>query len=578
MSSVTDTVLFTSSFPHLVEADEWAGSGEREDRDASIEVVVVGRPFWTGGAGEAASEEQIREVYRDRGARVLEELDGGFAVAIVDGDRRTIHVATDRFNVFPAYVGSANGRTAVGFHPDVLARRLGVETDFDLATIAQAIHMWYATFPYTYYRSIRELAPGSVHTWDEKGRHTVQPYWTPTYRGCPGTSHDVLSEQLAAALSAGVKRRVANANNPGLLLSAGADSRGLLFSGAERKPLTCYTFYDEPNAELELASRLAAAVGQRHVPLQRDREYYAGHARRSTRLIAGMWNCLDGHAIGFVERFDSEGIDLLLSGDFADLLFKGSGLNVGYKTLLGKNLPIRTLAPFSTVWRTPRGPISEALRPLVGERVREQYSSLDLERLDEEGWWQVVHRRVGTLSRTPSVGGPISLQRALPWDTVMADRAMADVYEQITSDARVNGSVWEGAIERLTPRSARRVPNNNWSAPLGASEIEKTLRFLYASAYRKVFRRDIDGTPLGAIANRGSWPSFSHYLVRSPVIEALWQPRQAEAAAVLRELLGYDPWDSSARYDIRRLGVGFGRVLTVKLWLEDRFSDDSEEG
>ena len=147
MASVTDTVLFTPSLPHVVEAGELAGPGEREDQDASVEVVVVGRPFWTQDVREAASEEQIREAYRDRGARVLEELDGAFAVAIVDGDGRMVHVATDRFNVIPAYVGSANGRTAVGFHPDVLARCLGVETDFDLATIAQAIHMWYATFP-----------------------------------------------------------------------------------------------------------------------------------------------------------------------------------------------------------------------------------------------------------------------------------------------------------------------------------------------------------------------------------------------------------------------------------------------
>lgn len=575
MVSVTDIVLFTPTLPHAVEAGERSTMGDGYGEDVCVEVVVVGQPFWERASGEAASEQQIRNAYRERGVQALEELDGAFAVAVVDDDRRRVHVATDRFNVVPAYVGSANGRTAVGFHPDVLAQRLGIETDLDRVTLAQALHTWYATFPYTYYRGIRELAPGSVHTWDEEGRHTVRRYWSPTYRGRPNVSHKALSDQLAAALAAGVKRRVAGADNPGLLLSAGADSRGLLFSGADVKPLTCFTFYDEPNAEMKLAARLAAAAGQRHVPLQRDREYYAGHARRSTRLMGGMWNFLDGHAIGFVERF--EGVDLLLSGDFADLLFKGSGLNLGYKSLMGKNLPVNTLAPFSTVWRTPRIRINEMLRPVVEERVREQYDGLDLEPVDEEGWWQVAHRRVGTLSRTPSVGGPISLQRALPWDTVMADRAMTDVYEQLTTGARLNGAVWEGAVKQLTPRSARRVPNNNWSAPVGASEVEKTLRFLYASAYRKVFRRDVDGTPLGAIVNRGSWPWFAPYLAKSPAIEALWQPRQAEAAAVLRELLGYDPWNPSSGYDVRRSGMGFGRVLTVKLWLEDRFSGDQKE-
>src|SRR5690606_33327737 len=177
-------------------------------------------------------------------------------------------------------------------------------------------------------------------------------------------------------------------------------------------------------SELRLAERLAAAAGQGFVGLKRDAEYYGSHARTSTRLIGGMWNFLDGHAIGFASRFREDSIDLLLTGDFADLLFKGNSLNVSYKKLFGKNLTIKEVGRFSVNWRTPRGQVNDTMLPAIEERVREQYAGIDTSNLDDAGWWQVGHRRVGVLSRTSAYGGPISLQRAFPWDTFMADRAM----------------------------------------------------------------------------------------------------------------------------------------------------------
>lgn len=537
-----------------------------------IQVHVVGRPFLTcspsrEGAGSAA---HIRSVYEEHGVESLGDLDGAFAVIVVDHERQETHVVTDRLNIVPMYVGTAGGRTAVAAHPDVLAHRLGIETDFDLVTMAQALRMWYAAFPYTYYNGIRELEPATIHTWDRGGHHRTRRYWEAEYRGDAAVSHGALAEQLAASIETSVKRRVVGASNPALLLSAGADSRGILFSAAREKPITCYTFYDEPNSELRLAERLATAAGQGFVGLKRDAEHYGSYARTSTRLMGGMWNFLDGHAIGFTSRFREDSVDLLLTGDFADLLFKGNSLNVSYKTLFGKNLTIKEVGQFSANWRTPRGRVNDTMLPAIEERIREQYAGIETGDLDDTGWWQVGHRRVGVLSRTSAYGGPISLQRALPWDTFMADRAMMEVYEQLTPAARVNGSVWEAAIKRLTPASARNIPNNNWGARVGAGSIEKTARFLYGVLYRKVRHRDIDGTPLGAAVTRGSWPNFPYYLSHSPVVGDLWQPREPTVNDVLKELVGFDPWDIQANPDVRKTGMYFGRLLTLKLWLEDR--------
>lgn len=540
------------------------------DSGSLADLYVLGNPYMSD---KPARSNFLKRQFQELGFAFLQNIDGIFAIIINDFCNGRVHAITDRFSVIPLYVFHSGHSLIIGSHPDAMAQCVNVDLDFDFVTMAQVLQMWYASFPYTYYRSIRELDPASIHTWYRDGRYEVHPYWSPRYRGDESPGTDALAEELALAIRSGVQRRIAHAERPGLLLSAGADSRAILFAAAERKLVTTYTFYDEPNAELKLASRLASAVDMPHVPLQRDPEYYGIHARAAVRLMAGMWNFLDGHAVGFQSRFKKEGLDLLFSGDFADLLFKSNSLNISYRQFWGKNLPTKVLAPFSTSWRVPGMPIHPRLRPLVEERVAEQYAGIDTARLDEGGWWEVAHRRVGTLSRTSAIGGPISLQRALPWDTFVADRAMVAVYEQLTTDARVNASVWERAVRRLTPSRARNIPNNNGGARVGASEVEKVACFLYGVAYRKLFRRDIDGTPLNSGLTRGSWPNFAYYLAHSPVIEDLWRPRVPVVTDIICDLLGFNPWDTST-WDVRRAGMGFGRLLTLKLWLEDRFEKD----
>lgn len=535
-----------------------------------LEVSVVGAPYRDGAR---VSSDDIAAAFLQRGLASLSGYDGAFGIVVKDPQRKLTHAVTDRFNVVPLYVAEGAGREmSIGSHPDSLARAVGKGTDFDLVTMAQALRMWYATFPHTYYQGIRELEPATIHTWDETGYYSARPYWEPEFRGEPSGGIAELVEQLAQAIREGVQRRVLGAENPGLLLSAGADSRGLLFSAAAVKPIRCYTFYDEPNAELRIAGRLAASAQQEHVALQRDRNYYARIAIESTRAMAGMWNLLDGHALGFKDRFEADRIDLLLSGDFADLLFKGNSLNIGYKKLLGKNLTIKTLGGFSTNWRKSIK-VGDQWVGLIRSRVEAQYAGIDTNNLDEKGWWEVAHRRVGVLSRTSAVGGPISLQRRLNWDTFMADRAMCDVYERLTTDMRVNGTLWERAIKLLTPNRARNIPNNNWGARVGASNFEKTTRFLYGVAYRKIRKRDVDGTPLNSGVTRGSWPDFAYFLRHSEMITELWAHRTPEVTDILNNLMGMDLTNPNNGDRVRRFGMGFGRLLTLKLWLEDRFGN-----
>lgn len=536
-----------------------------------LSVFIAGRPYWSPTAPSIRGTVDIaglRAAFQVHGEGILNHLDGAFAVLVRSGD--DTFAVTDRFNVVPLYMGRAYGRIALSTDTDSLARHLGIESNLDLVSMAQALQMWYATHPYTFYRGIRELDPASVYRWNRNGEVKQTRYWEAQYRGDTSNKHAELAEELAAAIKQGVQKRVRESDRPGLLLSAGADSRGVLFAAAEIRPITCYTFYDQPNAELEGARRLAGAAGQEHVALRRGPEHYGLSARLATQLSGGMWSFLDAHSVGFADQI--AGDDLLLTGDFADLLFKGNGFDVRYLTLAGKALPLKAVSSFHRAWRRPRAKIDKTWKSEISDRLDEQYNGIDVDSGPDEVWWAIAHRRVGALSRTPSYCGIATMQRVSQWDTFMADSAMAFVYEKLTISARINAGVWEGAIRSLTPHTARRIANNNVLAPVGASDAEKVARFLYGVAYRKIMKREFDGTPLDGSVTRGSWPNWGHYMANSPVIGSLWDGISPDSRDVIRELRGDDPWQIP-QTDHARDSLGFGRLLTQALWLDLRKKD-----
>lgn len=495
---------------------------------------------------------------------------GAFAFTIWDPRDRSLHVAMDRMGFFPVYVWGEGERPAVATHPDVLAETVGGAT-LDLGTMAEVLARGQALPPRTYYEEVRELEPGTVYTW--RGGEPVRrrAYWAPEYRVDPAVGADALGEELAAAITAAVRRRtLPHLGSSALMLSGGADSRVVLYAACDPASVTSVTLYSEPNAELATARALAERAGSPHVALQRTFEHYGEGAPEAVRVTGGMWNVLDAHYTALVPQIDALGAETVLTGCYADYLFKGLTSNRRRRTLFRRDLPLYEFAPFSDRWYVPAGRVGERWRGVVHDRVAARHTGLDLEDASDEARWRVELRRIRPVVREADTASRLLLHRALRWDPFFADDALVDVYQRVPPSLKLNGQVWERAVARIC-RAAGDVPNNNSQSPIGASETRKVLHFLYGVAYRKVRRRDLDGTPLGGGHSRGSWPDFGHYVRYSTVVPELWAEREPETSEVLADLLGEDLGGRSALEWAQRLGAhAFFRTLTLKLWLDTR--------
>lgn len=551
--------------------------GAARDPETGVRVWLGGRlaldePEWAAAErlpyeGGLACRRALDEFLREP-ASFPAGQNGAFALVVWDPRGQALHVATDRMGYLPVYVWSGADRPALGSHPDVLATAVGA-TDLDRASMAEAMAWGRALPPHTYYEGVRELKPGTVWSWRGGGAPHVRAYWEPSYRVEPGASARDLTDDLVAALEGAVGRRtLPRLGTAAVLLSGGIDSRAVLYAAHDPTRVTSVTLYSQPNAELATARELARRAGSPHVALQRPFEYYGETAPDAVRVSGGMWNVLDAHFGGFFPEIDAVGAETLLTGCHADFLFKGLTSNRRRRTLFGRALPLYEFAPYRERWQAVRFPVAEPWDRVVRERRAEHFSGLDTADGSDRGRWALELRRVWPLNRTKSISGRLQLQRALRWDPLFADSALIDVYERMPPSLKLNGQVWEQAVARIC-RTAGDVLNNNSQSPIGASETWKMLYFLYGVAYRKVRRRDLDGTPLGGGHSRGSWPDFDHYLRESRVVPELWAEASPQTTEVLADVLGKDPSNRPVHEWTSKVGPLVSmRTLTLKLWLD----------
>jgi asparagine synthase (glutamine-hydrolysing) len=495
-------------------------------------------------------------------------INGGCCILLWEAQRQRLHLWTDRMGVFPVYAPAA-GRPLLCSHPDVLADALsatGRPQPLDMVTLAECLVTGSGVAPYTYYEGIRQLQPASHYLiGGEDGIKQAAAYWQPKRDLAAPVERHALAEELALTLkTVGARRQEALLGRNGLLLSGGADSRALLFAADHPERVETLTFCDAENPEAATARAIAAAAGANHRLLVRDAEHYAEGTWESVRISGGMWCMKDAHYHGFLNSLRPLGLGNLMTGCYADYLLKGLSYNRNPVRLLGKPLPLETLAPFGMEFYQPFSRLAPKWTAAVDRRLAERFPA-GLQSTYTGDPWPVEDKRVRPLSREPDAMGRLYLLRMLPWDPVMVDNEIVDFYVRIPPQLKLNARVFRDAVTRLLPAAARSIPNNNDRVALDMPEWQRVLYDLAVKARRRLSAGQTD-----SIVTEGSWPNFNFYLSHSLRIEELWRQPTAGIRSMLTDLLGEDPWATPLAAWARRDGDLMLRLITMKVWLTQR--------
>ena len=288
--------------------------------------------------GESASNLSDRELlfalYKKEGESFISRLEGMFALALWDEEKKTLLLARDRMGKKPLYyffngenLVFASTISALKCHPAFPAR-------LDPEALADYFSLLYVPQPFTVYRDVYALPAATVLKFHvATGERKVYSYWKLDFTNKVKGSREELAEELRRLVTEAVKKRLDTKAETGVFLSGGIDSNIVSALAAKlMAPRSCraYTvgFAQNRYDERALARLGAAAINRQSNGnlLHREREVVLPDFSLLEELIA---RCGQPYAdtsllpTAMLSSFAREEISVALSGDGADELFGG---------------------------------------------------------------------------------------------------------------------------------------------------------------------------------------------------------------------------------------------------------------
>lgn len=199
-----------------------------------------------------ADAELLAHAYDEWGDRCIERLQGAFAVAIWDGRRRRLLLASDRTASRPLYYALLHGRGVV-FASTIraLLQDPGVSREWSPAALDAYLAYGAVPAPLTPYERISKLEPAQRLIVEGRRLH-VERYWSPS---CPAHRREG-DGGFASRLQQIVGTEPASA---GVLYSGGPASASLVACAPDRRVVTVGV--DQDTRDLARAHALAQALG-----------------------------------------------------------------------------------------------------------------------------------------------------------------------------------------------------------------------------------------------------------------------------------------------------------------------------
>jgi asparagine synthase (glutamine-hydrolysing) len=207
--------------------------------------------------------EVILCLYERHGSSCLEYLNGMFAFAIWDNDKKSLFLARDRMGEKPLYYCVQNGSLFFASELKALLGALPSEPTLNFEALDDYLCYGYVPTPRTIYSDIFKLPSASSMLW-RRGEHKVSRYWSSeivprlgdmTIEEAEENLYQLLLDSVALRLRADVP--------VGTFLSGGVDSSLITMMAAQQSPKKISSFTIAFNESTHDESQYARTVAER---------------------------------------------------------------------------------------------------------------------------------------------------------------------------------------------------------------------------------------------------------------------------------------------------------------------------
>lgn len=293
------------------------------------ELEALGYRFFSGGDTEV-----LLKGYHAWGEQLLPRLNGMFAFAIWERDKRRLFIARDRLGIKPLYLSQTGKR--LRFASSLPALLKGGDIDPALDPVALNHYLSFHAVvpaPRTLLAEVQKLPPATWMSIDADGHTERQRWWSLDYGPLPNEREltlDDWEDRLLSSLRDAVSVRQRAAREVGVLLSGGVDSSllvGLLHEAGVEDLLTFSIGFEDAGGErgdeFQYSDLIAKRYGTRHHQLRIDENEVISQLPAAFRAMSEPMVSHDCIAFYLLSREVSKHCKVVQSGQGADELFAG---------------------------------------------------------------------------------------------------------------------------------------------------------------------------------------------------------------------------------------------------------------
>jgi len=264
----------------------------------------------------------------------VRKFTGMFAFALFDRLTRTLSLVRDRLGEKPLYYARMGRTLLFGSQLSALRAHPHWRTEVDRNALALFLRYNYVPAPYSIYRGVQKMRPGTILTIDDPAADPVEStYWSARHvveAGAASPSradeHDLI-EELDALLRATVRREMLADVPLGAFLSGGIDSSLIvaLMQAQSDRPVRTFTigFHERAYSEAEHAKAVAKHLGTEHTELYVTAAEMLATVPRLPMLQDEPFADSSQVPTMLVSELARQHVTVSLSGDGGDELFGG---------------------------------------------------------------------------------------------------------------------------------------------------------------------------------------------------------------------------------------------------------------
>ncbi len=310
------------------------------------------RELGTGSFLSGSDSEVVLHGYEAWGLeKLLDRLDGMYALAIVDWDRRLLHLARDRAGIKPLYYAGTETRMVWASELKAIVHFLGeADLELDFTALYDFLTYGYVPAPKTAYQGVFKLPPASVLTQRlDASLQSPRRYWHLPLPGPQGQCDEgALLHEVRERMGRSVEEQLVSDVPVGFFLSGGIDSSIVVTEAAKAHPEPrsfSIGFDHTEHDETFFANLLAEEKGVRHKVRILDRSALGGIEERMRSWYDEPFADTSALPTYHVCAFARGEVTVALSGDGGDELFGGYRWYESHARLRSRQRRLRPVLP-----------------------------------------------------------------------------------------------------------------------------------------------------------------------------------------------------------------------------------------